>query len=101
MAENFGIGPGPHELKIGSSFTGGRGGSKFQTIRTCRSHVFKNPEFSMFNLFAFLRKIFFSEKVTVSIFEGLSSKPSGKLIVVPNFCLWGPLSACVHIYHVI
>jgi len=33
MAENFGIGPGPHELKIGSSFTGGRGGSKFQTIR--------------------------------------------------------------------
>ena len=35
MAENFGIGPGPHELKIGSSFTGGRGGSKFQTIRMC------------------------------------------------------------------
>jgi len=33
MAENFGIGPGPHELKIGSSFTGGRGGSKFRTIR--------------------------------------------------------------------
>jgi len=33
MAENFGIGPGPHELKIGSSFTGARGGSKFQTIR--------------------------------------------------------------------
>ena len=28
MAENFGIGPGPHELKIGSSFTGGRGGTK-------------------------------------------------------------------------
>ena len=32
MAEKFGIGPGPHELKIGSSFTSGHGG-KFQTIR--------------------------------------------------------------------
>jgi len=32
MAKNFGIGPGPHELKIGSSFTGGRG-PKYQTIR--------------------------------------------------------------------
>ena len=48
MAENFGIGPGPHELKIGSSFTGARGGSKFQTIRTCPLHVFKNSEFSIF-----------------------------------------------------
>ena len=55
MAENFGIGPGPHELKIGSSFTGGRGGSKFQTIRMCPSHVFKNPE--LLNLF--FRKMVF------------------------------------------
>jgi len=31
MAKNFGLGPGPHELKIGSSFTGG--GPKYQTIR--------------------------------------------------------------------
>ena len=61
MAENFGIGPGPHELKIGSSFTGGRGGSKFQTIRTCPSHVFKNSEFSIFNLF--LRKNIFFRKI--------------------------------------
>ena len=66
MAENFGIGPGPHELKIGSSFTGGRGGSKFQTIRTCPSHVFKNfPEFSIYIFF--WRKYIFSEKVTVKV----------------------------------
>ena len=32
MAEKFGIGPGPHELKIGSSFTKAKSG-KFHTIR--------------------------------------------------------------------
>lgn len=37
MAEKFGIGPGPHELKLGSSFTSseklGKNGGKFHTIR--------------------------------------------------------------------
>ena len=35
MAEKFGIGPGPHELKIGASFLSERqnGGAKFHTIR--------------------------------------------------------------------